>query len=425
MWINRSVKREKMENMIPEKARLLEKLKEARFNVPDFIYVPASDFRKKDFKPMESFLVRHRESFKVIARSGHPQEELFKGGTFDSLETYADIAGIEYARKRIIEFARKRSALSILRQQRFNNVPEIDLDEMGVIIMPFIDGASVMAKMVSDHWEFGYSSDRMHKVQSGPYITKTPHDTRLLEISQSIQEILGFRCEIEYVISAEGEIFVVQAKDISNIEILEIMESRRTVKLDGIRRIRKRRNYRERPVYVMDNLAFYINVISRCEDMVLMCEDDKVGKVGIEDIIEIITAYEESLKTFALQHERFAVLGLYVRPPSDLYQIANHYLDETPELQKTLSKALNENMYKIDYFLSEADTLIVKDKMGINLCSHDAYGIDTVRYPLWFVYWNMDRHEHVVRESKRLGFKTGDAIGIDVGYKERPRLFRL
>ncbi|MFP4087993.1 MAG: hypothetical protein ACLFUL_14515 [Desulfobacteraceae bacterium] len=40
-------------------------------------------------------------------------------------------------------------------------------------------------------------------------------------------------------------------------------------------------------------------------------------------------------------------------------------------------------MYKIDYFLSEADTLIVKDKIGVNLCTHDAYGIDTVRYPYW------------------------------------------
>ncbi len=407
---------------MPEKARLLEKLKEAHFNVPDFIHVPASDFRKENFGPLESFLARHRECFKVIARSGHPLEELFKGGTFESLETYADMAGIEYARKRIISSARTRSGLSILRQQRFNNAPEIDLEEMGVIVMPFIDGTSVMAKMVGDHWEFGYSRDRIYKVQSDPYITKTPHDTRLLDISRSIQELLGFRCEIEYIISAEGEIFVVQAKDISKIEILEIEESRRTVKLDGIRRIRKRRNYRERPVFVMDNRAFYIDVISKCEEVVLSREDDKAG---IEDVIETITAYEAALEAFSLQHERFAILGLHVRPPSDLSQIANHYLDETPELQKALSKALNENMYKIDYFLSEADTLVVEDKIGINLCSHDAYGIDTVRFPMWVVYWNVERHEQVVREFGSLGFKTGDTIGIDVGYEERPRLFRL
>jgi len=406
-----------MNSIIPEKARLLERLKGANFNVPDFIYVPAEDFNKQAFEKLEAFLERQRDCFKVIARSGHPQEEFFKGGTFDSLETYSDVAGVEYARKRIIQLARTRSRLSILRQQRFNKAPEIDLEEMGVIVMPFIDGTSIMAKMVGDHWEFGYSRDRIHKVQSEPYITKTPHDTRLLDISQAIQDLLGFRCEIEYIISAEGEIFVVQAKDISRVEILEIMESRRTVKLDGVRRIRKRRNYRERPVFVMDNRAFYIDVISKCEDMVLPPEGDRVG---IEEVIETIHAYEDAMAEFALQHERFAVLGLNVRPPSDLYQIANHYLEETPNHQKALSKALNENMYQIDYFLSEADTLIVKDKI-----SHDAYGIDTVRYPLWFVYWNEDRDDQVVREFTRLGFRTGDIIGIDVGYEDRPRIFRV
>ncbi|MCD6306951.1 MAG: hypothetical protein J7M32_11805 [Deltaproteobacteria bacterium] len=411
-----------MNSIIPEKARLLERLKEADFNVPDFIYVPAEDFNNRSFGDLEAFLERQRDCFKVIARSGHPQEEFFKGGTFDSLETYSDVAGVEYARKRIIQLARTRSRLSILRQQRFNKAPEIDLEEMGVIVMPFIDGASVMAKMVGDHWEFGYSRDRIHKVRSEPYITKTPHDTRLLKISQAIQDLLGFRCEIEYIISGEREIFVVQAKDISRVEVLEIMESRRTVKLDGIRRIRKRRNYRERPVFVMDNRSFYIDVISKCEDMVLPSEGTGAG---IDYVIETIHGYEAAMEDFALQHERFAVLGLNVRPPSDLYQIANHYLEESPEEQKALSKALNENMYQIDYFLSEADTLIVKDKIGINLCSHDAYGIDTVRYPLWFVYWNEDRDNQVVREFTRLGFKTGDIIGIDVGYEDRPRLFRV
>lgn len=109
------------------------------------------------------------------------------------------------------------------------------------------------------------------------------------------------------------------------------------------------------------------------------------------------------MEHFAQQYERLAVLGLHVRPPSDPYQIAKHYLDEMPDAQKVVYKALNDNMYQIDYFLSEADTLIVKDKIGINLCSHDAYGIDTVRYPLWFVYWNVDRDDQVVREFTRHG----------------------
>ncbi len=105
--------------------------------------------------------------------------------------------------------------------------------------------------------------------------------------------------------------------------------------------------------------------------------------------------------------------------------MANHYLDEMPELQKRLSQVLHQNLYRIDIFLSEADTLIAKDKFRVNLCSHDAYGIDTVRNPMWNVYWSMDRHDEIVKEFKRLGFKTWGTIGIDIDAEERPTVFRL
>ncbi|MBW1865473.1 MAG: hypothetical protein JRI64_07575, partial [Deltaproteobacteria bacterium] len=114
-----------------------------------------------------------------------------------------------------------------------------------------------------------------------------------------------------------------------------------------------------------------------------------------------------------------------IQDPDELYQVANHYLDEMPELQAKLSKTLHNNLYQIDIFLSEADTLISKDKVRINLCSHDAYGIDTVRNPMWSVYWYLDRHEETVNEFKRLGFKTGDTIGIDVDLDGKPTVYRL
>jgi hypothetical protein len=411
-----------MELTIPEKARLLQKLESGGFKVPDFIYVPAEDFRKENLDKLDSFLKGCRDFFKVIARSGHPKEEYFKGGTFDSLETYADVGGIVYARKRMINFANTVNRLSILRQQKFNNAPEIDLEEMGVIVMPFIDGISVMAKMLGNNWEFGYCSDRIHKVKSDPYITQTPHDRRLLQISYDIQKYLGFRCEIEYIVATDGEIHVVQAKDISNIETLEIRESERSIKLDGLRRIRKRRNYRERPIYVMDTRTFYINVISRCEDMVLGCEGPAPT---IEDIIRTITDYEQELEDFTLRYQRFGVLGLSIRVPEFLYQVANHYLDDTPELQKRLSQALHTNAYKIDYFLSEADTLIARQNIMVNMCSHDAYGIDTVRNPLWSVYWYAGRDIEVVKKFKALGFRTGDFVGIDIDPEGKPALYRL
>jgi hypothetical protein len=411
-----------IDSTLPEKARLLQQLQQEKFNIPDFVYVSAADFANENFAALEAFLKNHRESFKVIARSVHPDEEFFKGGTFDSLETYADLDGIQYARKKIINLAKTAKQLAIKRQQKFNNAPQINLSDMGVIVMPFIGGTSVMAKMIGDHWEFGYCRDRSQKVLREPYITNTPHDRRLIELSEKIQQHLGHRCEIEFVVSEDGEIHVVQAKDISHIETLEQKQSERSIKLDGLNRVRKRRNYRERPVYVMDNKSFYLKIIGKCEEFFM---SDGGAQPAIEDIVAIITQYQADLEEFALRHQRFCILGLSIQEPEELYQIANHYLDDFPEIQPVLSRALHDNLYKIDYFLSETDTLIAKDKFRLNLCGHDAYGIDTVRNPLWSVYWKMDKHEMMVKEFKRLGFKTGDSIGIEIDADEKPIVYRL
>lgn len=407
---------------LPEKPRLLQQLKDGKFNIPDFVYLSASDFRNEKFEELNAFLDRHRESFKVITRSAHPKEQYFKGGTFDSLETYADLGGVKYARTKIINLAKTAKQLSIKRQQKFNNSPEIDPEDMGVIVMPFISGTSVMAKMLGNHWEFGYCRDRIHKVQREPYITRTPHDRRLIKLSEKIQQYLGHRCEIEYVVSEEDQIYVVQAKDISHIETLQQQQGQRSIQLDGVRRIRMNHNYRERPVFVMDNKAFYMEIIGKCEDFVF---GEKKTRPTIENIFQIITEYQKRLEDFALRQERFCVLGLSIQEPEELYQIANHYLDDSPDLQAMLSKALHDNLYKIDYFLSEADTLLAKDKFRVNLCGHDAYGIDTVRNPMWSVYWHMDKHDKMVKAFKRLGFKTGDTVGIEIDSDEKPIVYRL
>ncbi len=409
----------------PEKALLLSHLQECGFNVPDFIYVPAGDFESESFDTLQNFLTRHRESFEVIARSAHPQEAYFKGGTFDSLETYADLGGIQFARKRMIKYARTIKQLTIRRQQAFDGAPAMDPEEMGVIVMPFIYGSSVMAKKLWDHWEFGYCRDRIHKVQSEPYITRTPHDRQLLKTSEKIQECLGFPCEIEFIIAEDRQIFVVQAKDISSIEILEQKESERSIRLDGVRRIRIRHNYRERPVYVMDNRAFYLDVISKCEDMVLKQGTRGNPETTIDSILAVVKAYEEQLEQFALQYQRFAILGICIQTPEDLQQIANHYLDDTPELQSRISKALHNTLYKIDTFIAEADTLIAKDKFRINLCGHDAYGIDTVRNPIWTVFWYLENHARMIKRFRDLGFKTGDAVGIEIDGEAKPTVYRL
>ena len=218
------------------------------------------------------------------------------------------MGGVEYARNRIIKSAKEEKSLSILRQQKFQDAPPIELEDTGVIVMPFLEGTSAMAKVIGDHWEFGYSRSRTNKFQNEPYITHTPHDLRLLNISEQVEKILGFRSEIEFMVTTEGEIFVVQAKDISKIETLDFKETESVVHLDGIRRIRKRRNYRERPIFVMDSRALYMDVISSCEDLVHGCPGPAPE---IADIISRIEKFERELVEFALRHERFLRPGAF------------------------------------------------------------------------------------------------------------------
>ncbi len=410
------------EQSLPEKIRLLELLKNAGFDVPDYIYLTAGDLKNENFDGLEEFFNETCQSFKVIVRSAHPLESFFKSGTFDSLEVNADIPGIRYGRKRIVNLAKTARKIQILRQQKFRNAPEIDPEDMGVIVMPFIKGVKVMAKKMGQHWEFGYTNEYAHKIQCESYITETPHDLKLLQLSEEIQDFLGFACEIEYIVSKMSDIHVVQAKDISRVELLDADVGRRTVKLDGIRRIRKKRNYRERVFYVMDHKSFYLDIIDKCEELVHGWGETECR---IEDVLQVIYDYEAELERFALKHERFGVLGFAVKIPDDLFQIANHYLEDTPELQKRLTAALYHNQYKIDYFLAEADTIIAKDRIRLNLCTHDAYGIDTVRNPVWFVYWNYEKQDKIVRELKNLGFKTGDTICIEINVDGKPTIHRL
>ncbi len=62
---------------------MLERLKNGRLKAPALIYVPPEDFKKERFTALKKFLEKHRESFKVIARSAHPAEEFYKGRLAD------------------------------------------------------------------------------------------------------------------------------------------------------------------------------------------------------------------------------------------------------------------------------------------------------------------------------------------------------
>ncbi|HJM08319.1 MAG TPA: hypothetical protein QF887_18185 [SAR324 cluster bacterium] len=409
-------------NRIPEKPRLLKILKDDGFNVPDFYFISGEDFDEGDFLELQEFLNRSCTSFKVIVRSAHPQEDRFKGGTFDSLETNCDITGVQYARNRITKLARHAKRLNILRQQKFNGAPQIDIDQMGIMVMQYIEGLQVMAKQLGDQWEFGISGFAKEKVPVESYITRRPPDERLLELSDTIQRYLGFRCEIEYILDYSGVIHVVQARDISLIDLLEQNRFEQTLRLDGIRRLRKRNNYRERVIYTMDNPSIYERIMAMSSELLREQErvEEKFGK-----ILKVIEEYEQELEQFSLKYQYYAVLGLKIRIPDELFHKASHCLNELPDYQARLTQVLLENQYQIDYFLSEADTILAKDRLHLNLCTHAAYGVDSVRNPLWFIHWTPEHHDAVVNQFRKLGFKTKDMIGIEISPEERPMVYRL
>ena len=101
---------------------------------------------------------------------------------------------------------------------------------------------------------------------------------------------------------------MVQAKDISHIETLDEKESERSVALDGARRIRTRRNYRERPVFVMDNEAFYMCIIDQCENIVMQDGD---ARPCVENALDIIASQEAEFENFALKYERYCHPGAF------------------------------------------------------------------------------------------------------------------
>ncbi|MEC7631567.1 MAG: hypothetical protein VX396_10425, partial [SAR324 cluster bacterium] len=109
----------------------------------------------------------------------------------------------------------------------------------------------------------------------------------------------------------------------------------------------------------------------------------------------------------------------------ELFHKASHCLDELPEYKARLTQVLLDNQYQIDYFLSEADTILTKDRLRLNLCTHAAYGVDSVRNPLWFIHWTLEHHDAVVNQFRKLGFKTEDMIGIEISPEERPMVYRL
>ena len=70
---------------------------------------------------------------------------------------------------------------------------------------------------------------------------------------------------------------MVQARDISLIDLLEQNRFEQTLRLDGIRRLRKRSNYRERVIYAMDNPSIYERIMAMSSE--LLKEKHRVTRI--------------------------------------------------------------------------------------------------------------------------------------------------
>jgi hypothetical protein len=289
-----------MATKLPEKALHLEMLKKGRFNVPDFIYVPAEDFKNENFEKLRSFLKRHQESFKVIARSAHPLEEAFKPGTLIHWKPMRMWPGFN--------MPENGSSNGKIGQQTLHfEAAEIQpragtgSEDMGIIVMPFINGNGVMAKMLGNSWEFGYCRTvptrwKANRLSPKPPTTrvfwKSPRRFRNTSVSNA-KSNTSFPGMVKSTWS-RPRIFLTLRPWMKK-------EDERSVHLDGIRRIRKRSNYRERPVFVMDNTAFYMDIIDRCENIV-MANDPPESR--IQDALEIIASQEAECEDFAMRYER-------------------------------------------------------------------------------------------------------------------------
>ncbi|MGD9018171.1 MAG: hypothetical protein PVH30_12345, partial [Desulfobacterales bacterium] len=86
----------------PDKVAFLEKLQSGGFNIPDFIYLSSEALENDCQKAITAFLGSINGAVCVIVRSAHPLEAHFKGGTFDSFESTADLDGIRLAFRKIV-----------------------------------------------------------------------------------------------------------------------------------------------------------------------------------------------------------------------------------------------------------------------------------------------------------------------------------
>ena len=59
----------------------------------------------------------------------------------------------------------------------------------------------------------------------------------------------------------------------------------------------------------------------------------------------MIEEYEKELEQFSLKYKPYAVLGLKIRIPDELFHKVSHCFDELPEYQARLTQVLLENQY--------------------------------------------------------------------------------
>ncbi len=410
----------------PDKVEMLQNLQAAGFDVPGFVYLPAERLARGDTDALAGFLQGRPQTARLLVRSAHPEEAAFKGGTFDSFLATPDLDGVRLAWRRMVRSCRTAKRLSIRRQQVFWGAPSIDPEEMGALVMPFIEGPCIMAKALNGRWEFGVSPQ---EGAGEPYLTTTAADEDLLAQCRSVRDSLGVSCEIEWVRSAkDGRLYLVQARDISRLPTAPPVEegplpcsARDGLVMDGLRRVRDDGRRRQRPVFVMDSRELLSALDAAFRDP---AESGDRGAGATDAALSAIHSFEGAMERFALSHERYAVLAVAVHLP-DLYGFPERLPAAGPGCRKALGKALRGCQYAIERFLAEADTLVAQEGTSFHPCTHAVFGISSVSHPLWSVSWKADRRGDILDALHRLGVRTGRRIEIALNSSGLPELYSV
>ncbi|MBU0980639.1 MAG: hypothetical protein KJ709_07555 [Nanoarchaeota archaeon] len=409
--------------MVPNKVEFLDRLrgKTKGLKIPEQVYLSREHFEQGEFGELEGFLEGPEE---IIVRSALMEENEFKGGTFSSYRNGGKRNGQRYRlaptvetvktlRGWIVEDARYAKSLAIRRQQKFNNAPEINPEDIGAQVMRYEEGCKIMAKQVREKWEFGYVGLKcpLDGAHMQDHLSDHAWNDDLVPVSERIQDMLGIGAEIEYIWDQKNDrLIVVQVKDITGrvTEAEPRMHDEDPVYILAdfcLNRMRKtEESYRERQLFKVDDYEHLIPAIS----------DRYIQEEGtFVKCLEEARAMKDEYERFALENEHYAV---YIGEVERTNRFVGYVTRNHPDV-KDFHIGDGNYGFGLRYcgmmyypFVAEADTVINFTVSSITGHSHQLFGIDNINNPLWLLIFGEGDCLNLSGLTK--GLQTGCKIGV-------------